>query len=228
MLRLILKYLNPFNGEMSQKKTFLWRLRLWLFGMSIRTLKNLYRQYGFLDIINIGDVEIRQSKRDLEFEKWLSSLKMDIRPHLFVTSEMPVSMDHRWWRPFYHFFHMEYVTLISYGKNEIILNRTCDLTMIANVKGVLKIADETDILQRSEFKAIVPNRISDTVKNGNQPIEPRQAVNITKDNPNGTKTHNKVSLGEVGSIDLPDSRSVTQRTEPTIIQVQGAEIDESF
>jgi len=215
MLRLFLLLLNPYRkGLLRKKPTLLQQSRIWVYRTIIMMLKNYYRRYSYLDVIHLGDVEIRQSRRDLEFEKWLSQLKIDIRPHFYSASKMPQRTTPYWWRPFYKFFHMEIVTMIVRDKKEIILNRTHSLTINSNMKGYLKLSDKNDILQRSEFKAVTSRPKTDRI-----PVRP-----VFK---------RKVSLGEAGPITPPlrepEKPEVQIQVEPPkIIQIQGAEIDESF
>ena len=122
LLRFFLSLLNPFNkGALQKKLSLLQQIRIWIYRVIIIILKNYYRRYSYLDVIYLGDVEIRQSRRDLEFEKWLSQLNIDIRPHLYSVVNIPTKITPRWWRPFYKFFHMEIVTTVVQDKNEITL-----------------------------------------------------------------------------------------------------------
>ncbi len=241
MFRLILTLLNPYKNGLSQKKTSFWiRLRMWVFGACVRMLKNFYRRYAYSDVIMLGDTEITLSRRDHEFEQWLSQLKLNVQPRLQTSTRKPVNKKEHWWRPFYKFFRMEQITMIAHDKKKIIFDRTRDLTITSDMEGQLKLSDDNDTIQHSEYKVVIPDRkklfekekdIAEETLPSEDKTEP-ETKPVTL-NPRANK--NKVTLGEIGPVALPRKESdiETNKTdtinpEPVIIKVPEGEIDESF
>lgn len=218
MLRLLLSLLNPFKkGKRRKKHSLLLSLRTCLFRICIIILRRYYRRYSYVDTISLGDLKVRQSRRDMEFEEWLSQLKIDIRPHFYIARGMPQKQSKHWLRPFYKFFRMELETIIINDKYEIKINRTHQLVLNTNVKGQLRLSNDNDILQRCEFNAIAPKqKFEDKALKPNVFNRPEATIISKK---------KRVSLGESKPI-TPDNIRIQEQ--PVLIQVRGAEIDESF
>ena len=184
-------------------------------------MASFYKRYAYADLIDLGDVKILQSRRDPQFELWIRQMGIDTSPRLQMAREMPINTKTTWWRPFYKFFHMETVTKIFRGNDEIILDRTHELNMTTNLNGRLKLADDDDILQRCEFVA------------GASPVEKKIILEVPKTPKKAKKA--KVSLGNTQPISLPVEEPPPTIEEPkpvepvpTTKQIQGAIIDESF
>ena len=236
MLRELLSLMNPYkNGRRRKKQNILQRVRTEAYSWGIRLMWIFYKRYAYADIIDFGDIKIHQSRRDPQFEQWIRQMGIDVGPRMQLASQMPTDTKISWWRPFYKFFHLETVTKISRGKDVITLDRTHGLTLTTNLKGRLKLSDDEDIIQRSEF---VVNAL---------PAPKKVIEEVPK--PPKKKKGTKVSLGETKPI-LPPTKPVTPPTKPVqppakpifppiekpkpiaptppTKQLRGAEVDESF
>lgn len=215
VLRFLLHMINPYkNGRLQKKNSFPHRLLLGIYNSSMRALMHFYKQYAFVDVVQVDCYEVRQSHRDIEFEKWLSQMKVDLGQHLHQAKDMPKLIEKKWWRPFYKFFHFEHVMSISYEKGEINLSRTPNLTIMTQMKGQFKLSDCRDVVQRSEFKVV-----SSSKERNNPDIMVSSA----------TREKKKVSLGDTSPIVVTINEPETKVVTPAVIrQLQGAEIDESF
>lgn len=223
MLRILLHIINPYKkGQLRKKVSFLQRIRIGLFSGSIRFLSLFYKRYAYVDIVEIGDVKVYHSQRDLLFEQWLFQTKKDVRPHMHTSNSMPSNASNRWWRPYYKFFHMETVTTIIRSKEEISLHRMNGLKMTASLKGQLRLSDKNDIIHRSEFKAGMRKRLGIF-----------EGPPLPQPSPRPKQKKEKISLGDKKPItfpndDLPIDGTIILEPKVTIKQIQGAEIDESF
>lgn len=223
-LRLLLKTMNPYKGYVRKKDKLLHQVRFVVYCWIIRCLSVYYTRYAYEDIIDLGIIKVCQSQRDLQFEQWLTQMKIDVRPHLKPTNKIPTKKKTRWWRPFYKFFHMETITSISHNKDELVLYRSSDLWMTTNLNGRLELSDDKDILQRSRFKASLsfldkPN-IADKSK-----IRPSS---WTEDKKRKHSGNGKVSLGETGFPFSYGDEIKTDSPVSSVKKVHGAEVDESF
>ena len=225
ILRLLLNVMNPYKKGMVRKNNNrLHQVRVVAYCWIIRCLSVCYTRYAYEDIIDLGYIKVCQSQRDVQFEQWLAQIKIDVRPHLKPTNMIPTMKKSHWWRPFFKFFHMETITSISHGKDEIVLHRSPELGMTTTLNGSLELSDDKDILQRSRFKASLSLRDKTNIidKSINCPSSWAEEIK-GKDSGKG-----RVSLGETG---LPSSYSdEIKSNSPTssVKKMQGAEVDESF
>ena len=236
MLRGLLSLMNPFkDGPLRKKQNFLQRVRREVYSWCIYFMASFYKRYAYADLIDLGDVKIFQSRRDPQFELWIRQLGIDTSPRLQMAREMPKNTKTTWWRPFYKFFHLETVMKIFCGGDEIVLDRTHELSMTTNLNGRLKLSNDEDILQRCEFVV-------------NASPAPKKVIEEVPKTPK-KKKGTKVSLGETKPI-LPPTKPVTPPTKPvqppakpifppiekpkptaptpSTKQLRGAEVDESF
>lgn len=221
---MLLNLINPNKGYVRKNGHLLHQVRVAVYCWIIRYLSIYYSRYAYEDFIDLGLIKVCQSQRDVQFELWLRQIKIDIRPHLKPTNKILTKKKTRWWRPFFKFFHFETTTTFSHGNDEIVLHRTSGLWITTNLKGVLELSEDKDILQRSRFKASLsfldkPN-ITDKSK--------IRSSSWTENKKGGESGSGKVSLGETR---LPFSHNDEIKTDSqtsSVKQVQGAEVDESF
>lgn len=209
---------------MRKKDDFLHQVRLVIYCWIIRCLSVYYTRYAYEDIIDLGHIKVCQSRRDVNFEQWLTHMRINVRPHLKPTNKIPTKKRTRWWKPFYNFFHMETIMSISYNKFEIVLHRSSELWITTNLKGSLELSDDKGALQRCRFK--VPSSFLDKPN-----IMDKSIIRPSSwsENKKGKKFGNhKVLLGET---ELPFTHSDDIKSDSPISSVkkmQGAEVDESF
>lgn len=224
-LRLLLNAMNPYKKEMERKKKNLSnQVLLFIYSGIIRCLSVFYTRYAYEDTMDLGYIKVYQSRRDVQFEKWLTQMKFDLRPHLKPTNKIPYKKRTRMWRPFYNFFHMETITSFSYDKYEIVLHRSSNLWMTTNLDGSLELSDDKDIMQRSKFKASLP--FLDKLDSADK--SKIRLSSSTENKKRKMSSNDKVSLGETR---LPFTHSDEIKIDsPTssVRKVQGAEVDESF
>ncbi len=214
LLRTLLNIMNPYKaGAMRKRMNILQRIRVWMFVGGVRFMSVFYKRYAYADIVDLVDVVVSQSRRDMEFERWLSHIKIDVRPHLRSASELPASGKLHWYRPFYKFFHMEQLMTVYHANRKITIDRTYWLSLATNTRGRLKLSTQEDIIQRCEFKV------------GGLTL-PRLNVEEPKV-PKKTKK-GRVSLGETKPINIQIDEPQPAPPAPVTRQIKGAEVDESF
>ena len=222
LLRLLLSVMNPYKrGRMQKKNNLLHQVWIFIYCWITRCLSVYYTRYAYEDIIELGRIKVYQSRRDVQFEQWLTQMRIDVGPHLKPTNKIPTKKKSHWWRPFYNFFHMETITSFSHGKYEIVLYRSPELWMTTNLDGSLELSDDKDILQRSRFRSSLSflDKLDIADKSKSRPSS-------WTENKREKSSNGKISLGEKKfpfsynvKIDSPTS---------SVKKVQGAEVDESF
>lgn len=220
ILRMIVSTINPHKKKgLFRNKPFLLRCQKGLFSFCIRCMQNLYRRYAYHDTINLAGVKIVQTCRDEEFEGWLKAIGKDVKPHL-EPSKTGTSVHNALYmsQPFYGFFHFDRQLTIFQNGKVLMLSHSPRLFVSNEIMGSFKKSCSSDIIIRTEFKS--SSSKNSTVTSGMEPDVPKTLQQQET-------TRNKVSLGKLSAPPGFKTEPIAQE-KPSVKQMRGVEIDESF
>lgn len=163
MLRTLFRILCPYPyGQRDKHEPGLsTRLRLWLFGLCVKTMRRRYRLYAHSDEVRIGNITIVEELRDEEFESWLALAGYEMWPKMNPFKHAPLikGFDEAFfffYFPLKAFFNLSSKMTITFeGTDEkvIIEHNTTTMTDITGPQGSkVSMSNSHDVLTRSVLK----------------------------------------------------------------------------
>lgn len=220
MLRMIVSAINPHKKKgLFRNKPFLLQCQKGLFSFCISCMQNLYRRYAYHDTIDLAGVKIVQTCRDEEFEGWLKAIGRDVKPHMEPSKTATSAQNASYMsQPFYSFFRFERKLTICQNGKVLMISHSPRLFVSNEIMGSFKKSCSSDIIIRTELKSSFSKASTRTSEK-----EP----DVPKTLQQQETTHNKVSLGKPSAPPVFKTEPIVQE-KPSVKQMRGVEIDESF
>ena len=259
ILRFLFKLLNPYLDGRTRPKLkhgFWLRMRFKVYDVFMKLMKHYYHRYAFSDVVEVGQLKVTQEWRDFEFEQWMKQAGIETRQHFSTSSKMPKARKESYgYRPFYSFFHFRHQLTVSLGQESLTIDRTCDLSIVGSIDGLISLSNTSDIIPSSFFKAAweMPEpeqrcRTDDINLRQESHSHNQKATGFdkkakshrqhepfgkTKDQETPNKRR-KVILNPGGKIEPPVEDKASKPVQPSNTtstpthKLRGAEVDESF